>query len=65
MDKKPIKITKKEALKGNDGNKVFSIRLKDDIVVKLDEISIKTNRTRNELINMFLNYAVNNWELDE
>ena len=65
MDKKPIRITKKAKLKGNDGNKVFSIRIKEDTVNKLDEISIKTNRTRNELINIFLEYSVKNWELEE
>ena len=65
MDKKPIRITKKELYKGDDGHKVFSIRIKEDVVNKLDHISIKTNRTRNEIINIFLDYAVNNWELEE
>lgn len=65
MDKNPIKITKKGALKGNDGHKTFSIRIKDEIVNALDEIASKTNRTRNELINIFLEYSVHNWELEE
>ena len=52
MNENPIKITKKETLKGNDGYKVFSVRIKEDIVSKLDDISQKSNRTRNELNNI-------------
>lgn len=64
MDKK-IKISKKDNLKGDDGHKIFSIRLKENIVVELDKIANQTNRSRNELINMFLEFSVENWELDE
>jgi len=60
-----IKISKKDNLKGEDGHKTFSIRLRDDIALELDKISQVTNRSRNELINIFLEHSVNNWELDE
>ena len=63
MDNESLKITPK--LKGEDGHKTFSIRIKDDIVEKIDDISRKTNRTRNELIGMFLEYALNNCEIEE
>ena len=65
LDEKAIKITKRESLKGSDGYKTFSIRIKEDIVKELDEISSLTNRSRNELINVFLEYSVKNWELEE
>ena len=65
MNKEPLKIKKKENLKGEDGHKTFSIRIKEETVIELDKISNETNRTRNELINMFLEYSVNNWELEE
>jgi len=64
MDKK-IKISKKETLKGDDGYKTFSIRVREDIVAELENISVETNRSRNELINMFLEHCVANWELEE
>jgi len=64
MDNK-IKVTKKGTLKGDDGYRVISIRIREDIVTELDNISEKTNRSRNELIGIFLEYSVSNWELDE
>ena len=53
-------IINKKNLKGEDGYKTFSIRVKDEIVFKLNELSQETNRSRNELINILLEYAMNN-----
>ena len=49
-------ISKK--LKGEDGHKIFSVRIKDETVARLDDIAKKTNRSRNDLINMLLDYAM-------
>ncbi len=59
MDK--LLLTKK-SLKGEDGNKVFSIRVKNEIVDELDRIAKETNRSRNEIINIFLKFAIENHE---
>ena len=56
-------IIKRKPLKGEDGYKVFSVRIKDETVEKLDMISKKTNRSRNELINTFIDYAIENCEI--
>lgn len=56
-------IVSKKPLKGEDGCKVFSVRLKDEIVNELDRISQETNRSRNELVNIFLEYAIKNCEI--
>ena len=64
--KKPEKkliITKKS--KGEDGHKTFSIRIKDETVARLDDIAMKTNRSRNDLINVFLDYAMDYCEIHE
>lgn len=61
MDKK-LAISKK-SLKGEDGFKIFSIRLKNDTTEKLDELSQESGRSRNELINILLEFAVNNCEV--
>lgn len=53
-------IINKKNLKGEDGYKTFSIRIKDEIVDKLNRLSNETNRSRNELVNILLEYAVNN-----
>ena len=58
MDEKLI-INKKN-LKGEDGYKTFSVRIKEDTVAKLNKLSEETNRSRNELINILLDYAIDN-----
>lgn len=60
--KKKLIISKK-SLKGEDGYKTFSIRIKDDTVNKLDTLSKESNRSRNELINLLLDYAIENCEI--
>ena len=56
-------IINKKSLKGEDGYKTFSIRIKDETVAKLDDLAKETNRSRNELINILLDYAMNNCEV--
>ena len=56
-------MIQKKPLKGEDGYKTFSIRIKDDTVANLDKLSAETNRSRNELINILLDYAMNNCEV--
>ena len=59
--KQNLIITKKP--KGEDGHKTFSIRIKDETVARLDDIAKKTNRSRNDLINMLLDYAMDYCEI--
>ena len=56
-------IINKKSVKGEDGYKTFSIRIKDETVVRLNELSDATNRSRNELINILLDYAMENCEV--
>lgn len=51
--------------KGEDGYKTFSIRVKEDIVEKIDNISAQTGRSRNELIGLFLEYAADRCMIEE
>lgn len=53
-------IISKKNLKGEDGYKTFSVRIKEETVVKLNKLSKETNRSRNELINILLDYAIDN-----
>ena len=64
MDRE-IRITKKVARRGEDGHKVVSVRMKDETIARLDELSVKTNRSRNELINLLLDAALNNVKVAE
>ncbi|MBE7035730.1 MAG: ribbon-helix-helix protein, CopG family [Clostridia bacterium] len=53
-------IINKKNLKGEDGYKTFSVRIKEETVAKLNKLSEETNRSRNELINILLDYAIDN-----
>ena len=64
MNKK-IPITRKHGIRGEDGYRTFSVRVKDETVNKLEKIAKQSNRTRNELINILLEYDVNNYEIVE
>ena len=59
-----LKISKKNRLKGDDGYKVFSVRIKDSTVQQLETLTQTTNRSRNELINMLLEYALEYVEIE-
>ncbi len=52
-----------KSLKGEDGYKTFSIRIKNETVKNLDALAQTTNRSRNELINTLLDYALDNCEI--
>ncbi|WP_297983135.1 ribbon-helix-helix protein, CopG family [uncultured Oscillibacter sp.] len=52
-----VKVKRK---KGEDGYRTFSIRVREEIVEKLDTIAKETGRTRNELIGIFLKFAADN-----
>ena len=60
-----FQISKKENVRGNDGYKTFSIRIKESTLSELDQIAKKSNRSRNELINLFLEYGVTHCEIVE
>lgn len=51
--------------KGEDGYKVFSIRVKEDVVGRIEEIVEKTGRSRNELIGTLLEYALDRCIIEE
>ncbi len=58
-------IIKPKKLKGNDGYKTFSIRIKEELVESIDSISTQTGHSRNELIGIFLDYAVNHCKIED
>ena len=62
---KKLEITRKSGLKGDDGYKVFSIRIKDEIYGQLEKLAAETNRSRNEIIGMMLEFAVENCEIKD
>ena len=51
-------VIRPKNLKGEDGHRVISARLKKEVVEQLDKIAAQTGHSRNELIGMFLDFAL-------
>ena len=53
-----IRIKRKAVCRGEDESRVVSVRMRDELIARLDDLSAKTNRSRNELINLLLDSAI-------
>lgn len=62
MSDKKLVISSK---KYRGDSSVVSVRLPDDLVKTLDNIAEETGRTRNEVIQKCLSFAVDNLEIKE
>ena len=51
--------------KGEDGYKTISIRIREELVEKIDVVSAQSGRSRNELIGTFLEFALSRCEVDK
>lgn len=60
MSNEPLKIKRR----GEDGNKIITVRIREDTLSELDRISAETNRSRNELINIILAHGVQTLEIE-
>lgn len=60
MNNEPLVIRRR----GEDGNKIITVRIKEDILAQLDKIAAESNHSRNELINIILRYGVENLEIE-
>ncbi|MEM1484821.1 ribbon-helix-helix protein, CopG family [Oscillospiraceae bacterium PP1C4] len=63
MSENKLKISRKSP-KGEDGYKTFSIRVKDKTLARIEELAAESGRSRNELIGIFLDYALNHCEIE-
>ena len=59
-----IIIRKKSGLRGEDGYKTFSVRLREETVIALEALAVKSNRSRNEVINLVLEQALGNGNIE-
>lgn len=58
-------VVKAKRAKGDDGYKTFSIRVREETVARIDEVAAQTGRSRNELIGMFLDYALDRCVIED
>ena len=60
MRNEPLVIKKR----GEDGNRLISVRIKEETLVELDRIAAESNYSRNELINLILAHGVKNIKIE-
>ena len=51
--------------RGEDGNRIITVRIREDTLAELDRLAAESNRSRNELISMALRYALDHMELKD
>ena len=56
----PLKIKRR----GEDGHRLISLRIKEETLEKVDSVSNETNYSRNELLNVLIEYALDNIEIE-
>ena len=64
MERDILRIRQKP-LKGEDRCRTFSVRIREDIVSRMDLIAAQTGRSRNALVGIFLEYALDHCEIEE
>lgn len=60
MNNEPLVIKKR----GEDGNRLISVRIKEETLTELDRIAAESNYSRNELINVILAHGVKNIKIE-
>ena len=60
MKNEPLVIKKR----GEDGSRVITVRLKEDILAALDQLAADSNYSRNELINIILRHGIENIKIE-
>lgn len=59
MKNEPLIIKKR----GEDGSRVITVRIREEILSGLDKVASETNYSRNELINLILAHGLENIEI--
>lgn len=59
MNEKSLVIKKR----GEDGSRIISLRIRKEMLESLDELAKSCNYSRNELINIILEYGIDHIEI--
>ena len=60
MKNEPLILKKR----GEDGSRVITVRIKEDILASLDLLAAESNYSRNELINIILRHGIENIKIE-
>ena len=58
---KPLTIKRR----GDDGKRLISLRISEELLQKLNRLAVETNRSRNERMILILEYGVENIRVEE
>lgn len=60
MKSEPLKIKKR----GEDGSRVITVRIREELLTELDKLAYEVNYSRNELINLILAHGLEHIEIE-
>lgn len=60
MGNEPLRIKRK----ADDGTRLITVRLPEELLREVDKIADDAKRSRNELINLILDYGIKNIEIE-
>lgn len=60
MKSEPLKIKKRS----EDGSRVITVRIREDLLADLDKLAYEVNYSRNELINLMISHGLSHIEIE-
>ena len=60
MKNEPLKIKKR----GEDGSRIITVRIREELLNELDNLAYEVNYSRNELINLMISHGLKNIEME-
>lgn len=60
MKSEPLKIKKR----GEDGSRIITVRIREELLNELDDLAYEVNYSRNELINLMISHGLKNIEIE-
>ena len=60
MKNEPLIIKRR----GEDGNRVITVRIREDTLAAIDKAAADSNYSRNELINIILKHGIENLQIE-
>lgn len=60
MKNEPLKIKKR----GEDGSRIITVRIREELLNELDNLAYEVNYSRNELINLMISHGLKNIEIE-
>lgn len=60
MNNEKLRIKKR----GEDGSRVITLRIREELLTELDKLAFEVNYSRNELINLMISHGLSHIEIE-